>query len=283
MESGVAMRPNPILLLAFASSLLAAPPPLALVRPIISDSEGGAAFPKGTEYVTGETLYFSCRISGYRQTEEEKIHLAYSVEVVDAMGVALVEPVQREINDEVTPQDKDWMPKIETEIAIPTLIGAGTYRIVVKAQDLIAKANTDLTVPFQVRARRVDPSDTLTVRNFGFLRSEEDAQPLEKAAYRAGDTVWARFDITGFRYGPKNKVDVGYVVSILDGAGKVLWTQPEATTEQSESFYPKRYISGSMSINIQKNTQPGTYAIGVQVKDAVGTQTYETKQTFTIE
>jgi len=274
---------RPILLLTLASSLLGAPAPLALVRPIISDSEGGAAFPKGTDFVPGETLFFSCRISGFRQTEDEKIHLTYSVEVFDPAGVALVEVYKNDIMDEVTPQDKEWLPKIQTEIPIPTLIASGTYSIVVKTEDLVGKATTQLTVPFQVRARHVDPSDTLTARNFGFLRSEDDEHPLQKAAYRPGDTVWARFDIIGFRYGPKNQIDVGYVVSILDGSGTVLWTQPDATTEQSESFYPKRYISASLSINIQKNTKPGTYAIGVQVKDGMGNQTYETKETFTVE
>ena len=274
---------RPILLLTLASSLLAAPAPLALIRPIISDSEGGAAFPKGTSYIPGETLFFSCRISGYRPTTDEKIHLTYSVEVLDAAGVALVEPYKNDISDEVSPQDREWLPKIQTEIAIPPLIASGTYTIVVKTEDLIANAKAELSIPFQVRARRVDPSDTVTARNFRFLRSEDDEHPLETAAYHPGDTVWARFDITGFKYGPKNKIDVGYVVSILDGAGKVLWTQPEATTEQSESFYPKRYISASLSINIQNNTKPGMYAIGVQVTDATGTQTYETKQTFTVE
>jgi hypothetical protein len=274
---------RPILLFTLATSLLAAPAPLALVRPIISDSEGGAALPKSTAYRPGETLFFSCRIAGFRQTEDEKIHLTYSLEVFDPAGVALVEPYKNDISDEVTPQDREWLPKIQTEIAIPGLIASGTYTIVVKTEDLIGKATAELTVPFQVRARRVEPSDTLTARNFGFLRSEDDEHPLEKAAYRRGDTVWARFDITGFRYGPKNSVDVGYVVSILDASGKVLWTQPDATTEQSESFYPKRYISASLSINIQSDTKPGTYAIGVQVKDASGDQTYETKETFTVE
>jgi len=272
-----------ILLSLFATLLAAAPAPLALVRPIISDSEGGAMLPKSFEAVPGETLFFSCRVSGYRQTTEEQIHLKYSVDVFDAEGVPLLEGLKKEIVDEVSPQDREWLPKIEMEIAVPPLIASGTYTIVVKTEDLIAKANTELKVPFQVRARRVDPSDTLTLRNFAFLRTEEDAQPLQKAAYRSGDTVWARFDIIGFHYGPKNHIDVGYVVSILDGSGKVLWTQPEATTEQSESYYPKRYISGTFSINIQKNTAPGTYALAVQAKDAVGTQTFETKETFTIE
>ncbi|HUI79294.1 MAG TPA: hypothetical protein VLY24_15315 [Bryobacteraceae bacterium] len=274
---------RPILIFVFASSLLAAPAPLAVVRTILSDTEGGAALPKSYEYTPGETIFFSCRIAGFRQTAEEKIHLTYSVDVFDPAGVPLVEHVRGEIVEEVTPQDREWMPKIASEIAIPPLIGSGTYTIVVKVEDLIAKANTELKAPFPVRARSIEPSDTLTARNFRFLRSEEDEHPLEKASYRPGDTVWARFDIIGFQYGPKNRIDVGYVVSILDDSGKVLWTQPDATTEQSESFYPKRYISASLSINIQKNTQPGTYAIGVQVKDGVGTQTYETKETFTIE
>ncbi len=271
------------LILVLAISVLAAPAPLAVVRPIISDSEGGAALPKSADYIPGETLFFSCRISGYKKTVDEKIHLTYSVEVFDPAGVALVELFKNDITDEVGPQDKEWMPKIQTEIAIPPLIASGTYKIVVKTEDLVGKENAELTVPFQVRARRVDPSDTLTFRNFGFLRSEDDTQLLDKPAYRPGDTVWARFDITGFRYGPKNKIDVSFVDSILDGSGKVLFTRPDATTEQSESFYPKRYITASLSFNIQKNTQPGTYAISVQVKDAVGNQTYEAKETFTVE
>ena len=97
------MRLFPILVLAI--SVLAAPAPLALVRPIISDSEGGAALPKSADYIPGETLFFSCRISGYKKTVDEKIHLTYSVEVFDPTGVALVELFKNDITDEVGPQD----------------------------------------------------------------------------------------------------------------------------------------------------------------------------------
>jgi hypothetical protein len=38
-----------------------------------------------------------------------------------------------------------------------------------------------------------------------------------------------------------------------------------------------------MGITLQNNIKPGEYSIGVQVKDAVGSQTYEAKFTFTIE
>ena len=268
-------------LLALAASLAAAP--LEVLRPAISDRDGGAVLPASFDHVPGDTLFYSCRVGGYGKTADEKIHLGYTVEAADPQGVPIMEPFHQEIVDEVSPQDKEWMPKIQTEIMVPPLAGSGTYKITVKVEDLVAKTKAESSVPFQVRGRVVTPSETLTVRNFQFFRSEEDTQPVEKAAYRPGDGVWARFDITGFKYGPKNKTDVSYVTSIITEAGKVLWTQPQPEAEQSESFYPKRYVPAAMGITLQNNIRTGTYTIAVQVKDAVGDQTYETRQTFTVE
>jgi hypothetical protein len=272
---------RPLCFFAFACSLLGAP--LQIVRTLISDSDGGAALPAGFVYRPGETLFFSCRIAGYQKTPEEKIHLTYSVQALDPSGVPLLELFKNEISDEVTPQDKEWMPKIATEIAIPPLVASGTYKIVVKAEDLVAKGQTETTIPFEVRGHEVAPSETLTVRNFHFYRSEDARQPAEKAAYQAGDSVWARFDIVGFRYGAKNKIAISYAMSVLDSSGKVLWTQPEPNTEESESFYPKRYLPAALSIQIQPNTHPGEYTIAAEVEDAVGNQTTEVKGTFTVE
>jgi hypothetical protein len=272
---------RPALLIVFASCLVAAP--LQIVRPILSDSEGGASLPSGFEYRPGEILFFSCRIANYQKTPEEKVHLAYSVQAFDPKGVPLVELFKNDISTEVAPQDKEWMPRIATEIAIPPQIAPGTYSIVVKAEDLVAKSQAELSVQFQVRGRRIGPSDTLAVQNFQFLRGEDDTEPLEQAVYRPGDAVWTRFDITGFRYGPGNQIDVGYVASVLDGTGKVLWTQPEPTAERGGSFYPKLWVSASMSITIQKNTRPGQYFFSLEIKDGVGNQTYETKAAFTVE
>lgn len=272
---------RPILLFAFASSLVAAP--LAVVRPIISDSEGGAALPASYEYRPGETLFFSCRVSGFQKTPDEKIHLGYSVQAFDPKGVPLVELFKNEVTEEVTPQDKEWMPKIATEVPLPPLIAPGTYKIVVKTEDLVGKTQAELAVPFEVRGHQIETSETLTVRNFHFYRGEDDIQPAEKAVYRAGDAVWAKFDITGFKYGPNNKISISYGMSILDSSGKVLWTQPEPSKEETESFYPKLYLPAALSIVIQKNTTPGQYTIVAQVKDAIGDQSTDAKGTFTVE
>ena len=278
------MRPISLLfplLYLYSAGLCAAG--LEVVRPIVAQSDGGVMAPAGFQHVAGETLFFSCRVAGYAKTPEEKVNLAYSVQSFDPKGVPLTEIYKNELVTDVTPQDKEWMPKIATEIQIPPLVAAGTYKILIKVEDLVAKTNAELSVPFDVRSKTVEPSDTLVTRNFQFFRGEEDPAPLQKPVYRGGDAVWTKFDIIGFKYGEKNHVDVSYVTSVISPSGKVLWTQPELAVEQSESFYPKRYVAATMGINLLANTKPGEYTIAVTITDAVGKQTYETKQTFTVE
>ena len=271
----------PLVLLFSAAVCTAAG--LEVVRPIIAQSDGGVPVPAGYEHVAGETLFFSCRIAGYAKTPEEKVHVTYSVQAFDPKGAPLTEIYKNEMITDVAPQDKTWMPKIATEIQIPPLVAAGTYQVLVKIEDLVANTKAELGVPFVVRSKTVEPSDTLTVRNFQFFRGEDDPQPMQKAVYKGGDAVWTKFDVIGFKYGDKNRIDVSYVPSVISPSGKVLWRQDKPEVEQSESFYPKRYMAASMGINLLKNTTPGEYTIAVTITDAVGKQTYETKQTFTVE
>src|SRR5262249_54030721 len=188
------------LLLALLSAALCAAP-LEIVKPVISQMEGGAPDPASFDHVPGELLFFSCRIAGFTKSPEEKIHVAYSVQAFDPKGVPMTEIYKNEFTDEVSPQDKEWMPKIATEVAIPPLVGSGAYKIVVQAEDLIAKTKTELAVPFHLRGHNVEPSDTLAIRNFHFYPREEATEPLARAAFKTGAPLWARFDIVGYKYG----------------------------------------------------------------------------------
>ena len=274
---------RPLRLLTILPLLVFAAQALEIVKPILSQMDGGTPEPPGFQYTPGETIYFTCRVADFSKTEDNRMHVAYSVQAFDPKGVPLDELYKNEIKVEVTENDKEWMPKISTVISVPPLVASGTYKVVVKAEDQLAKTVTELSVPFQVRGHAIEPSETLVVRNFHFYRAEDDAQPMAKSVYKPGDGVWAKFDVTGFQYGPKNKIDVAYVTSVIAPSGKVLWTQPEPAAERTESFYPKRYVSASMGITLQNNILPGEYAIAVQVKDAVGMQSFEQKYTFTVE
>lgn len=270
-----------LLLAVLIPAALSAAPALQIVKPIISQSDGGEPDAPGFEHIAGETLYFSCRVDGFMKDESNKVHVAYSVQAFDPRGLALDEIYKNDAFEEVLPQDKDWQPKIETELAIPPLVPAGDYKIVVKAEDLLAKTTVEQAVPFRIRGAKLEPSATLTIRNFGFYRGEDEAQALAKPIYHNGNQMWARFDITGYKYGsPNNKVDVSYVVSIMSGE-RVLKTFDPAV-EHSEAFYPKPWIPASMGVPLN-SVQAGEYTLVIRVKDAVGNQTTEARRTFTVQ
>jgi hypothetical protein len=272
-----------ILLLAFLPACLVAAPALGIVKPAIAQSDGGDAVPAGFTHTAGETMFFSCNIAGFTKSPEEQIHLTYSVQAFDPKGVPVAEIYKNEVQEEVGPQDKDWQPKVETEIVLPDILRPGAYKIVVKAEDLLAKTSADLTVPFQVAGLNVPASATLVVAEFHWFHHEDDQRAMSQPLYHAGDDMYMKYDVTGFKYGQNNKVDVSCVASLVLENGKTIWTQPEPATEQSEAFYPKPYVTGEFGITLQKDFKPGTYNMQVSVKDAVGKQTFEKKFQFIVQ
>src|SRR5437763_16671581 len=87
-----------------------------VVRPVIAQSDGGTPVPKSFEHVAGETLYFSCRVAGYSKSSDDKVHVTYAVQAFDPKGVPLGESYKNEIMTDVSPQDKERMPNIATEV-----------------------------------------------------------------------------------------------------------------------------------------------------------------------
>jgi hypothetical protein len=272
-----------LLCLLPACSLWGAATPLAVVKPTVSDRDGGAAVPGSFVHDPGETMFFSFQVDGFTASSAERVHLTYKMDALDPHGVHLMEPVAAEIEETLAPEDKNWKPTVRQEIVIPPLAGSGTYKIAIAVTDLIGKATATTEVPFEVHGRRVDPSDTLVIRNIRFLRGEEDKQALSKAAYRPGDAVWARFDIIGFKFGEANAIDVSYDVAVLASNGKVLYSQPQAGSDRSQSFYPKRYVPAVFSLATKPNTHAGEYTVAITAHDGVGNQTFEARQSFTIE
>jgi hypothetical protein len=269
-------------LLAMFASMAWAASGVEVVRPAIAQMDGGPSDPPGFERIPGSVLYFSCRVANFAKNSEQKIRIAYSVQAFDPKGLPLAEIYKNEINEEVLPQDKEWQPKIATELMVPPLAPPGEYKVVVTVEDLVNNTKSQSSTPFKIRARTVEPSDSLVIRNFNFYRAEDDSQPVGKGAFRVGDELWAKFDIVGFKYAAENAVDVNYVVSILSNTGAVLWTQPEPAAEKSKSFYPKPYVPAVMNLSL-KTVKPATYTMRVKVMDAVGGQSYETKQDFTVQ
>jgi hypothetical protein len=272
------------LVLSLQFSLAAAAAgPLSIVNTVAHQMEDGPASTIPKSFTPGETVFFSFQVENYKVSEDDKVRLLARVEAFDPKGVALQPPAETKIDTEVAPQDKEWRPKIRTQIEIPPLAMTGPFRIAVKVTDELAGTSAEKDVPLTVTGRPAPESDKLAVLNFGFYRREDEARPLGTPAYRPGDQVWVRFDIAGYRLGPKNSVDVEYGVAVLSPSGKVLFSQAQAATERSESFYPKRYLPNSFSLSVQPDTKPGEFTIVVTAKDNIGQQTVESRQAFSVE
>ena len=280
-----------VLVLASASVAIAvaADKPLTIVHAVFARSEDGPPEASDENFLPGETIYFSCRIEGYRKVDKpddygkQNVGLSFQIEVRDKSG-ALLKPFKTgKIETTVTQEDKNWEPKLRDSVVVPPLADTGEYTVLVKLSDELAKIGQQERAVFHVKGRDVAPSPALIVRNFRFLRGEDDAKPLEVAAYRPGDAVWAKFDMTGYKLGEKNQVDIDYGLRVLRDDGSVAYEQPVAATQKIQTFYPQRYQPGELNLNLAKDQALGKYTILLLVNDNLGHQMYETRETFSVE
>jgi len=268
--------------------LLAAPPkgpklPLSIVNTALQQYEDGPRLPADLAYAAGELAFFSLEIAGYQKSDKAHIELAWEWKCLDPAGVPLVEPASGKVDTDVSPEDKEWLPKIRQNFEIPFYAPSGTYHILFTVHDALNGADASADLPFRLRGHNVEPSDTVVVRNFRFYRSEDDAQPLEAAAYRPGESVWARFDITGYKLGTGNSFEVQYGLTVMRPDGKPGFSQPDAATLKEQSFYPRRYTPAALSLNLPADIVKGEHTIVLTVRDKIGNQTAESQHKFSVE
>ena len=278
------MRLLPLIAAAvgMAAQAQAAPAPLAIIDASVQQYEDG--LPVTSEpFRPGETVFFSFQVEGYSVSEDNKVALSYRIEVQDPDGVLLVKPDTGRVETELSYQDKDWLPKVRYHFLIPPHALTGRFRILAVVKDGQSGAEVKSETDFNVESRQLQTAGPLAVRNVRFFRGENESTPLLTAVYHPGDTLWARFDITGFKLGEGNRVDVSYGLSIISPSGKLLFSEPMAAEERDESFYPKRYVPGVISLTVQPKTTPGEYTLLITVHDEVSSETGEGRATFRVE
>ncbi len=263
-------------------AFLAGAKPLSIVTPTLHQYEDGPQIGAAAGFNTGETVFLKFRVAGYQVSPDAKVDLVCRMEALDPDGIPIAEPARQEVKATLAAEDKDWLPVVRQSFLIPPLALSGAYRIAVTVEDKLASREAKTTIEFPVRGRKVEPSETITARNFRFFRSEEESAQLVTPVYRRGESVWVRFDIVGYKLGEKNRMDVSYGVSVIGPAGNTMYSQPDAATEQGESFYPKKYLPGAFSLNLDNKVRPGTYAIVLSLRDEVGNQMVESKHEFTV-
>lgn len=274
-------------LLALATLTAAAAPPAAPVLSITQPTlhhkqEDGPVIPEGYEYYSGQLLHYSFRISGFK-VQKDKVDLRWLVVAVDAEGRLLVPAANGAIREDVSANDKQWLPKVQQTIPLPAQLAPGVYKLKLSVADELASASAEHEVEFRVGGRPLPQVQSLSILNLRFFKSDTDRQAMEPATYRVGETLIAKFELAGFQMGEKNRFEVDYGLSILGPSGDELYKQPKAASDSGAPFYPQRLLIGALTLNLTEGVQAAEYTLVVQARDLVAGKEVESRAKFRVE
>lgn len=257
------------------------PAKLAIVRPVLSEGEGGPALPAGYQFVSGEPLYLNFRISGYKVVKD-RVDVRWHLIATDPEGILIFPAINGAFREEVSAADDNWQPRVQQTLTLPDMLPGGTYRLRLRIADEYAKTGAEHDLEFRVRGPSFEPPGKVAIRNIRFYREETSRSPADPPVYVAGATVWIRFDLVGYSIGEGNKFDVQYGVSVLRPSGKPLFEQPQAASEGAAPFYPKRAMFGGFNLTTTPDLSPGEYVLVIRAKDNLGNQEVEERAVFQV-
>ncbi len=275
------------LVLLFTAGVLPAASKLAFERLAVHQYEDGPLLPDSHEFLPGETIWFSARIAGFESKvdgDNRNVKLSWQVGIMDPDGVPVEASRTGRLDDSLRTQDKDWVPKFVVSFLLPSFIPGGTYKIPVTVKDELAESEISGALELHVRAESIEPATSFVIRKFRFLRNESDTEALRQpVVYRPGSTLWAKFEMAGYKFEANHKFSVDYGLAVLNAEGKELFAQPEAAAESKESFYPQLRVPGALSLHLDANVPAATYTLVVTVRDKIGGETAEQRETFRVE
>ena len=264
---------------------------LALQRLALHQYEDGPLVSSTYEYLAGELGWFSARVAGYQREvrgEEQGARLSWEVRVTDPTGVPIQPPQKGSISDLLRREDKDWVPKFSVSFLVPSFAPSGDYRIAVTVKDEVANASIAGEMPFHVRGEALPTPGEFGVRNLRLLARADSRVGMRPAIYQRPGTLFAQFDIVGYQMEAGNRFSVDYRVAIAgapseqEPEGRIVYTQPEAQEESGQPFYPRRWITGGFSLNMDAGVPLGAYTLVLTVTDKLGGKTREFREPFEV-
>jgi hypothetical protein len=271
-----------LLLAAVSAPAATKPPTLTVAHFAVQQYEDGPPYLKPDAFSSGQIVNFSFFAEGFTR-KGDHVSVSFEGHAADPAGVPLCPPITGKVDTNLTDEDKDWVPKLRGNFALPALLLPGAYKLSVQAKDELSGATASGELEFLVSGPKIQPSPVLAIRNLKFYRNDEDEKPLETAAYRVTEEIHARFFVVGFQNAEKGAIDVTYGVALSDSAGHVLFQEPAAARDNGAEFYPKPYVPGSMAFTLKQGTPPGEFTITITAKDAIGNQTADAHGTFRLE
>ena len=247
-------------------------PELKVVSPIASQYEDGPPL-GGMRLRPAEVVYFSFAVENYARSGERKVDITGHIQVFDPRGIPVAPADEIPMITTLSEEDKEWKPRLRSAISLPPIAPPGTYKIRFDATDNQSHQSASGEASFVVEAKLVALAPTLAIRELNFFRRQEDTTPLITPVYRAGDMIWVKFYIVGYKTGEQNSIDCSYDVELLGPDGASIMKKEDAAMEKSTAYYPQPYIPGIFNLTLKSTTPPAAYTVVITAHDNVGSQT----------
>lgn len=248
--------------------------------------EGGPAWTVDQAAASGDILFFRFRAAGLKSIaadDEKKVRFAWTATALDAAHRPFAEPVKGETEVELQPEDKDWTPKPTGSIRLPGFLASGTGKVKITLTDNVANATATGEFEFPIGGLSLLETSSLAIQRVRFLRTEEDGRPLDPPAYVPGDTVWVRFEITGFKASPMREIHVRYGLKVVNATGKQVFERKIAAEERQTYFYIPAYVPGNVALTLDPKAARQNYTLTLIVEDPIAGTAFESEHPFHLQ
>lgn len=254
---------------------------LQIIRLDLLDSFADYPIAADSVFSPGDIVNVAFNLKNYAESEVYRMKVSWRISTTGPADLPFAPGAEGVIDEELAPEDEGWEPLVRYQAQLPYHLPSGVYRIHVEAKDELSGATAEGDLDVRVAGAPVVQSDTLSLQNFTFSLTA-GGTPLRQSAYRPGATIFASFDITGYKLGEGNSYELSSHLDLLDVEGSKVYSFNPAS-EKGSSFYPRLSVPASFRFDLDPTIKPGEYTLVLTVTDLVGQQSLTSLETFEVQ
>jgi uncharacterized RDD family membrane protein YckC len=242
------------------------------------ESDGGAVR-KGGPFKPGDQVFLRYEVSGYGRGAQNLVDVAITAVPYDPAGLPLDRPSSFVVREPVA-GNAPITGKLH--FRLPLFAPSGTCKVVIKAEDGIAKKSTERSPAIIVQGKLIEPATKLEVRDFAFRASEEGV-PVEPAVFLAEQPVYYTFGIFGIGF-REDRASLHISYKLIGPSGKVLIDRPDWQSVDNTFFYhpPTFYLPLTARVSLEAGVPRGRYNQEHTIEDRITGAKIEYKSAFEI-
>jgi hypothetical protein len=257
------------------------PPALQIIRLDLLDSFANYPIAEDSVFAPGDTVNVAFNLRGYTESDIYRMKVSWKISTTGPAKLPFAPGSEGLFDKELAPEDEEWEPLVRYQAELPYHLPAGTYGIHVEVKDELSGATAEGDLEVHVAGAAVVQSDFLSVQNFTYSLTA-GGTPLRQAVFRPGATIFASFDITGYKLGEGNSYELSSHLELLNEEGAEKYSFNPAS-EKGSSFYPRLSVPAGIRFDLDPTIEPGVYTLVLTVTDVVGQQSLSSQQTFEVQ